>query len=60
MDLYIKKARTIIEEYLPDEYVNKVLEKLPEGTSISKGTIRNVKNELSNRLDVLNALSKSL
>lgn len=29
MDLYIKKTRTIIEEYLPDEYVNKVLEKTP-------------------------------
>lgn len=56
MQLHIEKARLIITEYLPTEYVDKVLEKLPEGSSISKGTIRNVKNKLSNRLDVLNAM----
>jgi hypothetical protein len=56
MQLHIDKARIIIAEFLPTEYVDKVLEKLPEGSTISKGTIRNVKNKLSNRLDVLNAM----
>ena len=56
MQLHIEKARTIIAEYLPSEYVDKVLEKLPADSKVSKGTIRNVKNKLSNRLDVLNAM----
>ena len=56
MELHIAKARTIIAEYLPKEYVDKVLEKLHADSKVSKGTIRNVKNKLSNRLDVLNAM----
>jgi hypothetical protein len=56
MQLYIDKARVIISEFLPTEYVEKVLAKLPKNSNISKGTIRNVKNNLSNRLDVLNAM----
>lgn len=56
MHLHIDKARTIIAEYLPTEYVDKVLEKLPADSKVSKGTIRNVKNKLSDRLDVLNAM----
>lgn len=56
MDVHIEKARSIIVEYLPSEYVEKVLEKLPLDSKVSKGTIRNVKNKLSNRLDVLNAM----
>lgn len=56
MQLHIEKARIIIAEYLPTEYVDKVLEKLPADSKVSKGTIRNVKNKLSNRLDVLNAM----
>ena len=56
MQLHIDKARSIITEFLPTEYVEKVLAKLPKDSNISKGTIRNVKNNLSNRLDVLNAM----
>jgi hypothetical protein len=56
MQLHIEKARMIIKEFLPSEYVEKVLAKMPKDTSVSKGTIRNVKNELTNRLDVLNAM----
>ena len=56
MQLHIDKARLIIAEFLPSEYVEKVLAKLPKDSNISKGTIRNVKNNLSNRLDVLNAM----
>lgn len=56
MDLHIAKARIIISEYLPTEYVDKVLARLPKETVVSKGTIRNVKNKLSNRIDILNAM----
>lgn len=56
MQLHINKARKIIDEYLPTEYVDKVLAKLPKDTRVSKGTIRNVRNDLNNRLDVLNAM----
>jgi hypothetical protein len=56
MQLHIDKARSIIAEYLPTEYVDKVLEKLPADAKVSKGTIRNVKNKASDRLDVLNAM----
>jgi hypothetical protein len=56
MQLHIANARIIITEFLPTEYVDKVLEKLPAGSKVSKGTIRNVKNNSSDRLDVLNAL----
>jgi hypothetical protein len=56
MQLHIDKARLIIAEFLPSEYVEKVLAKLPKDSNISKGTVRNVKNNLSNRLDVLNAM----
>jgi hypothetical protein len=56
MDVHIQKARLIIAKYIPSEYVDKVLEKLPADSKVSKGTIRNVKNNLSNRLDVLNAM----
>ena len=56
MQLHIDKARSIITDFLPTEYVEKVLAKLPKDSNISKGTIRNVKNNLSNRLDVLNAM----
>lgn len=56
MQLHIMKAREIIAEFLPSEYVDKVLEKLPVDSKVSKGTIRNVKSKLSDRLDVLNAM----
>lgn len=56
MQLHITKARLIIDEYLPLNYVGLILEKLPSQKKISKGTIRNVKNKISDRLDVLNAM----
>lgn len=56
MQLHINKARKLIGDYLPSEYVDRVLAKLPENVTVSKGTVRNVKNNLSNRLDVLNAM----
>lgn len=56
MDVHIEAARAIIAEHLPTEYVDKVLEKLPVDAKVSKGTIRNVKNKLGDRLDVLNAM----
>lgn len=56
MQLHIKAARNILKEHLPNRYVEKVADKLPDKDNISFGTIRNVKNGLSDRIDVLNAL----
>ncbi len=56
MQVHIDKSRKIIDEYLPTKYVDKVLEKLPGDSKVSKGTIRNVKMNLSDRLDVINAM----
>ena len=53
---HIAKAYTIIDEFLPFNYVEDVLQKLPKGTSITKSIIRNVKKKHSCRLDVLNAM----
>ena len=55
-DMYshIKKAHDILNEHLPNLYVNKVSEKLSK--KISLGTIRNVRHGLSNNIEVLNAL----
>lgn len=55
MELHIKKARAIIDEFLPAEYTEKVQKKLAY-KQVSNGTIRNVRNGLSDRLDVLNAM----
>ncbi|WP_278035865.1 hypothetical protein [Flavobacterium nitratireducens] len=56
VQMHIEIARKIIDEYLPSTYVEKVLEKLPKGHRYSKKVIRNVRANLNNRLDVLNAL----
>ncbi|WP_413998681.1 hypothetical protein ACMDB5_12970 [Flavobacterium sp. W1B] len=56
VQLHIEKAYNIIDEYLPFNYVEDVLKKLPKGTSITKGIIRNVKKKHTSRLDVLNAM----
>lgn len=53
---HIEKAYQIIDKHLPFNYVELVLEKLPENTKISKGMIRNVKNKSSKRIDILNAM----
>ncbi len=55
--LHIAKAFVIINEHLPDNYVQEVRKKLPE---VSSGVIRNVKNQANkitdNKLNVVNAL----
>ena len=56
VQLHIVKAYKIIDEYLPFNYVDDVLKKLPKGSSITKNIIRNVKKKNSSRLDVLNAM----
>lgn len=56
VQLHIEKAYKIIDEYLPFNYVEEVLKKLPKDTSITKGIIRNVKKKNTSRLDVLNAM----
>jgi hypothetical protein len=56
MQLHIQKAYDIIDQYLPTIYVNEVIEKFPKGSRITKGMIRNVKNKLNARLDILNAM----
>jgi hypothetical protein len=53
---HIDKAYEIIDNYLPINYVKYVLEKLPENTKITSGMIRNVKNKVSKRIDILNAM----
>lgn len=54
---HIDKAHELIDMYLPTAYVEEVLKKLPEGHSISKSTIRNVRaKSTTTRLEVLNAL----
>lgn len=56
VQLHIAKAYKIIDDYLPFNYVDDVLKKLPKGNSITKSIIRNVKKKNSTRLDVLNAM----
>lgn len=56
VQIHIAKAYKIIDEYLPFNYVDDVLKKLPKGNSITKNIIRNVKKKNSSRLDVLNAM----
>jgi hypothetical protein len=53
---HIEKAYRIIDNYLPVNYVDAVLKKLPKDTDVSKGIIRNAKKKLSKRIDVINAL----
>lgn len=57
VQLHIAKAFIIINEHLPDNYVQEVLKKVP---TVSAGIVRNVKNKSNriteNRLNVVNAL----
>jgi 3-dehydroquinate synthetase len=58
MQMHIDKAFIIIEEHLPQEYVNKVMDKLQSKT-ITRGIIRNVRNKtgkVENKIEVVNAL----
>jgi len=56
MQIHIEKGRKIIDDYLPTEYVDKVLAKLPKEPAISKAIIRNVRSGVTNRLDILDAM----
>lgn len=56
VQIHIKKAYQIIDDYLPFNYVEEVLKKLPKDTNVTKAIIRNVKKKHSSRLDVLNAM----
>jgi hypothetical protein len=56
VQMHIEKAYKIIDNYLPVNYVDAVLKKLPKDTDVSKGIIRNAKKKLSKRIDVINAL----
>lgn len=56
VQLHIAKAYKIIDEYLPFNYVEEVLKKLPKDSSITKSIVRNVKKKHSVRIDVLNAM----
>ncbi|MDR6844474.1 hypothetical protein [Flavobacterium granuli] len=53
---HIDKAYEIIDNHLPFNYVTAVLEKLPKGTDVTAGMIRNTKKKLSKRIDILNAM----
>lgn len=60
--MHIIKAFDVINKHLPEMYVSKVLEKLPENTKISSSTIRNVRNQKGgknvgeNHIEIINAL----
>jgi hypothetical protein len=56
VQLHITKAYKIIDEYLPFNYVEQVLRKLPKDSSITKSIIRNVKKKHTTRIDVINAM----
>ena len=59
MQLHIDNAYELIKEYLPDFYLERVREKLPENITVSDGTIRNIKNRFNKpdgKIEVLNAL----
>ena len=60
MQLHIDKAYDIIKDSLPDNYANRVLEKLKDDTTLTTGIVRNIKKRItsypSSRINVLNAL----
>lgn len=53
---HIEKAYKTIDEWLPRNYVLEVHQKLPKGKNISRGTMHNVRQKKSLRLDILNAM----
>jgi hypothetical protein len=56
VQLHIDKAYEIIDNHLPFNYVEAVLNKIPKEANVSKGMIRNTKKKLSKRIDVINAM----
>jgi len=54
---HIKKAYALLDEHLPYEYANEVVNELAKmKVKVSAGTVRNVRLGKTSRLDVLNAL----
>lgn len=60
MRSHIQDAYAILDEHLPDQYVQEVQKKLPINSGITAGIIRNIRNNSSrvtdNKLFVLTAL----
>lgn len=58
--LHIENAFKIIDAHLPDYYVDKVMQKLPEGSKVTKGQIRNIRNRVKKveekRIEIVNVL----
>jgi hypothetical protein len=53
---HIEKAYKTLDDWLPRNYVLEVHQKLPKGKNISRGTMHNVRQKKSLRLDILNAM----
>ncbi|WP_026730173.1 hypothetical protein [Flavobacterium denitrificans] len=56
VQLHIDKAYKIIDEYLPENYVEAIINILPKELNVTKPMIYNVKRKASKRLDILNAM----
>lgn len=56
VQIHIDKAFKIIDEYLPEYYVDEVLKKLTKNPEISRTLIYNVRKKMSKRLDIINAM----
>lgn len=59
MQIHIDKAFMLINKHLPVTYVEKVLEKLPKNTKVTKTIIQNIrqkKSKASSNLEVFNAI----
>lgn len=59
VQMHIEKAYEIIDTHLPVAYVEKVFEKLPKNTAVTKTMIQNVrqkKQKASSNIDVFNAI----
>ncbi len=61
VQLHIDAAYELFDKYLPSNYLKLVLEKLPEGTHVSKSTINNMKQKRikpSANMEVFKALTE--
>jgi hypothetical protein len=56
VQVHIKKAYEIIDQYLPRDYVSQVYEILPKDTTISVQSIYNARKKMSKRIEIVNAM----
>ncbi len=59
IQIYIEKAFEVINEHIPEDYVTKVLELLPNKTNVTKTIIQNVRRRRQKperRLEIFMAL----